>query len=584
MPTAALLRRSVFRVCAWLAAGATVPLLGVLSDPLSTMPGSPRSDLPKHIWSYWHTLHHLSSWPETTAIGTPYGGEFLDVMLVPGILMAPVTAMLGPVAAANLWVWLSVFGVGAATAALAHRVVGSERSAVVAGLIAQAAPYLAGYGLGSGVHERLAIWVFPVVWLGLLSWRDQGRIQALVGLSLGLFVATVGCQVYGVFTLCMLILGLPWWWPGVRRIVPALAAVGLPLLAALAVVRGPTVSARSLVPQHGRLDFWPGMPSINRIESKTVRDLLDPFWVAQQDVIEGGDELYMLAYVGWAVFLAALVGAWRLRGTVAGFAAVGVAMASVSVGAVVQVGGTLHWNPVYVFFSYTLPVFRTIPVAWQAMGAVVPLLAVAASAAVDRARGPWIPGALVLLVMLERFVVVPVPWVLVGTDTTVSSAYDAVDGPVLEVPRIYRDTTLTPGEIFLAQLAHGQDIAITINAGTVPFDRHLPTVRGVSSDWRRDAACWARYGFRNVVVHRDWLSTSVDGDALVRGLAQAVGAPVADDGVVAVFQLPATEPPATPWRLMRGTIEVLMDGGMVGGPPPPVPHPAEQCPAGPRGG
>ena len=250
MPTAALLRRSVFRVCAWLAAGATVPLLGVLSDPLSTMPGSPRSDLPKHIWSYWHTLHHLSSWPETTAIGTPYGGEFLDVMLVPGILMAPVTAMLGPVVAANLWVWLSVFGVGAATAALAHRVVGSERSAVVAGLIAQAAPYLAGYGLGSGVHERLAIWVFPVVWLGLLSWRDQGRIQALVGLALGLFVATVGCQVYGVFTLCMLILGLPWWWPGVRRIVPALAAVGLPLLAALAVVRGPTVSSRSLVPQH----------------------------------------------------------------------------------------------------------------------------------------------------------------------------------------------------------------------------------------------------------------------------------------------------------------------------------------------
>ena len=188
------------------------------------------------------------------------------------------------------------------------------------------------------------------------------------------------------------------------------------------------------------------------------------------------------------------------------------------------------------------------------------------------------PGALVMLVLLERVVVVPVPWVLPATDTTVSSAYTAVDGPVLEIPRIYRDTTLTPGEIFLAQISHGQDIAITINAGTVPFDRHLPTVRGVSSDWDRDVACWARFGFRNVVVHRDWLSTSVSGDELVEALSRAAGAPVADDGVVAVFALPAQQPDESPWRLMRGTIEVLMDGGMVGGPPPMVPHPAERCP------
>ena len=119
------------------------------------------------------------------------------------------------------------------------------RSAVVAGLIAQAAPYLAGYGLGSGVHERLAIWVFPVVWLGLLSWRDQGYRRSLVWMAIGIFFATTGCQVYGVFLLCMVILGLPWWWPGIRRVVPALLALALPLLAALAVVRGPTVSPRS---------------------------------------------------------------------------------------------------------------------------------------------------------------------------------------------------------------------------------------------------------------------------------------------------------------------------------------------------
>ena len=185
-------RQPMGRIAPWLAVGALVPLLGVLSHPLSWMPGTPRSDLPKHIWSYWHTLHHLTTWPETTAIGAPYGGDFLDVMLIPGMIMAPVTAVAGPIASANLGVWASVFAVGLATAQLARRVVGSERSAVVAGLIAQVAPYLAGYGLGSGVHERLAIWVFPVVWLGLLSWRETGRKRALVWMAVGLFIATVG--------------------------------------------------------------------------------------------------------------------------------------------------------------------------------------------------------------------------------------------------------------------------------------------------------------------------------------------------------------------------------------------------------
>ena len=112
--------------------------------------------------------------------------------------MAPVTAMLELVAAANLWVWLSVFG-GAATAALAHRVVGSERR-----LSWQASsPRLRHTWqatASAGVHERLAIWVFLVV-AGPAPGATRAD-QALVGLALGLFVATVGCQVYGVFTLC----------------------------------------------------------------------------------------------------------------------------------------------------------------------------------------------------------------------------------------------------------------------------------------------------------------------------------------------------------------------------------------------
>ena len=67
--------RTLQRLTAWMAAGALVPLLGVLRAPTVLMPGTPRSDLSKHVWSYWHTPGHLWGWPDTTALGAPLGGS-----------------------------------------------------------------------------------------------------------------------------------------------------------------------------------------------------------------------------------------------------------------------------------------------------------------------------------------------------------------------------------------------------------------------------------------------------------------------------------------------------------------------------
>jgi len=569
------------RMVAWMAAGALVPLLGVLRSPMTLMPGTSRSDLSKHVWSFWHTLNHLSDWPLTRALAAPEGGEFLDVMLLPAILMSPVTAVAGPVAAASVWVWLSLVGVGTATGVLALRVVGGERGAVVAGLIAQLSPYLAGYPLGSGVHERLAIWIFPLVWLGLLAWRDEGRARGLVWASLGLFFATSGCQVYGVFVLGMLLFGLPLWWPGVRRVVPVLVSLVVPLLAAWALVRGPTVSRQSLVPQEGRLELWPGQPSPDTWVGMNLRDLLDPTWVARQEVTEGGDELYMLVYLGWGALAVAVAGAWRARGVTAGLVGVGLCMAMLALGPVMMMGDQLWWNPVHVSLSWIVPVFRSIPVPWQALGATVPLLAVGVAAFVDRFHGLWVAVSVLAVVALERAVVLPVSIVLPTTDVTVSSVYAEITGPVVELPRVYRDTTLTPGEIFLAQMVHGQGVQLSINAGTTPLDHHLGTLRGISSDWQRDASCWGRLGFEFVVVHRDWLSPTIDAEDTVAGLTQAIGAPVADDGVRVVYRLPRVPIQTDYPPYHRGTVELLLDVGLVGGPPPQLPHASERCPARP---
>ena len=564
------------RTLAVLAASALVPLLAVLGDPLHRIPGGLRTDLPKHVWSYWHTLTHLSTWPHTTALGGPTGGVFLDVMLLPSIAMAPVAATLGPVAAANTWVWLSLLLVGATTAALARRLVGSERAACTAGLVAQAAPFLAGYPLASGVHERLAIWVFPLVLLGLLEWRDRGRARGLAWAAVGLFFATMGCQVYGVFTLALLGLALPVWWPGLRRLPPVALAVGAPLVAAWAVVRGPTVADDALVPQAGRLDLWPGPPGDLPGVDLSLRDLLDPTWVAQLVPATDGDELHVLVYLCWTVLAAALAGARLSRGPVAWLVGVGLVLASLALGPTLRVGPWLTWNPAHVTLSWTLPVFRTIPVPWQAVGAAVPLLAVGVGALADRWR--WPPGAAVLvgLVVLERAIVLPVDLVLPATTIDTPAVYDRVSGPVVEVPRVVGDTALTPGEVFLAQMSHGQPLAISINAGTTPLDHHLPTLRGVSSHWPHAAACWSELGFGTVVVHRDRVSASVDPRALVDGITRAVGAPVADDGVRAVFRLTPAEPPTPTFR--PDMVEALLDAGLVGGPPPRLPHPSEACP------
>ena len=573
--------RILRRLVAWMAAGALVPLLAVLRSPLTRMPGTPRSDLPKHVWSFWHTATHILEWPHTTALGAPFGGEFLDVMLLPSILMAPVTLLLGPVFAANAWVWGSLLLVGLTTALLALRVVGSERGAVVAGLVAQLSPYLAGYPLASGVHERLAIWVFPLVWLGVLAWRDTGRVQALVWMAVGLFFATAGCQVYGVFALGMLLMGLPLWWPGLRRVLPVLAALGTPLVIAWALVRGPTVSAQSLVPQQGRMDLWPGQPAPDSWIGMELGDLLDPTRVAQQAVTEGGDELYMLVYLGWAVLAAAVAGAWRLRGQTTGLVGVGLAMATLAFGPVVMVGSQLSWNPVHVALSLVLPAFRTIPVPWQALGATVPLLAVGVAASVDRFRSPWAAIAVVVVIALERAVVLPVSLVLPATDTVPPAVYAEVTGPVVEVPRMYRDTTLTPGQVFLAQTIHEQDFQLSINAGTLPLDHHLPTLRAVSTDWHRDARCWGSLGFTRLVLHRDWLSPSIDATATMSALRRALGEPLADDGVQAVFAIPEARRQTRRLPHYQGGIELLLDQGLIGGPPPQVPHRAERCPGPP---
>ena len=88
--------------------GALLPVLGVLGSPGERLVGTELGDVYKHAWSFWHTPHALGTWPWTEALNAPGGGRLWDVMLLPSLVMVPVTSLAGPVFASNVWVVVSL--------------------------------------------------------------------------------------------------------------------------------------------------------------------------------------------------------------------------------------------------------------------------------------------------------------------------------------------------------------------------------------------------------------------------------------------------------------------------------------------
>ena len=299
---------------ALLLAGAAIPLARVLPDPAHLLPGSEAGDVYKHAWGYWHTLVVLGdgSWPRTSLLNAPEGGFLLDVMLLPALILSPVTALFGPVVSANLWVLGSLLALGGAVYALSRKLTGSVPGSVAAGLVAQTTPFLVGHALASGVHERLSIWIFPLTLLALLRIREGSRrwSLALVG---ALVFTTIHCHTFGLLA--------------------GLMAMGV-VAAGIALGPDRRVAARLLVPPllvalglmgavyggvHHLLHLAPylaGVPadrteahlgvSAAYLEVATFRSLLDPSYVAGQLPKRMDDELFNLSYLGWVPLSAAV--------------------------------------------------------------------------------------------------------------------------------------------------------------------------------------------------------------------------------------------------------------------------------------
>ncbi len=547
-----------------LALGASLPIARVLVDPFGSLPGHATGDVYKHAWPYWHTVAQLSAgtWPRTEFLAAPEGGVLLDVMWIPALIMAPITAVFGPVFAANLWVWLSLLATGVATYALARHLVRSTSAAVAVGLLAQTPACLVSYGLASGVHERLALWLFPAVILMLWRSRESGGWRWPLALGLTLTLGAIHCPNYGLFACLLLAVAFPVVaWPArgegiaVRRLLPAVAAMGL----SLAIVV-PTLQWMILQPDFladvgtQRVEFSTGTRAV--YEAASIPALLDPFTSQATVSQEYEDEIYKVPYVGWVPLLATLVGtvlAWRSgRRRVALLACCGLLFGLLATGPSFRWGESGISNPLFQLLVRAVPFYGRTPGIWQQVAVLATVgglgVAMAIASLASRPRRRILAGAIVVLALIERSFALPVPLVAETADARVPEAYSAVgdEGALAEIPRFWQYRHLTPGPAFLAQTRHERPITFAIDYGLSPWDGVRVLMDCQTRDFALSAGCMRQGGIRWVAVHRNRFMTREAGATCARGFGSVAGAPVADDGKLAIFDLTRLErlPPA----------------------------------------
>ncbi len=538
-----------------LVAGACLPLARVLASPLGVLPGSELSDVYKHSWSYWHTLQQLGrgTWPFTDLLNAPEGGLLLDVMLVPNLLMAPVTLAAGPVLASNLWVLLMITAVGAATYALARRLTGSLSGALCAGLLVQTSPYLLGHALTSGVHERLLAWVFPLAVLALLEARRAGGLRWPLALGGAAALTGLSCPTYGLFLGVLMLLAapllLPWLHEDRARIRPLLLTYGLVGLC----LGGCAALYHWLVMHPGWLAAIPQqrvVPDLGvtspEFDVARLASLFNPVAVGLEQPTRTDDELWLLVYIGWVPLLAmaggVAVAARRRSRLLLGVLGLAALYLLLSLGPWVDAGALWIFNPFHHAVSYLVPFYGGAQPVWQQAGVFVGLGMVGVAAligAVPGRRRRWLLAVIVVAAALaERAVVLPVPPVLGTADARVPEIYDRAggDGGLVDIPRFRPGKTLTVGQMFTAQTRHGHPVPVGININRGFFDDYSPLVGLQAGSWTPVAHCLRRRGYRWVVVHRDRFADRGLAQACVQGLKQAVGQGV-DDGVRVLFDL-----------------------------------------------
>lgn len=260
-----------------------------LTSPSAQVLGGGGGDFPSIAWGLWRvseSLPHIPTWFED--IFSPQGAALLIADLPGAVLLAPLTALAGPVVSFNLLQALHLILAAAAAAAL----VGSARGGAAAGAALALSPAVL-----SSVHNGNPD-VTPVFWIPLAALCAQ-RIPSrwgwtvLAGLSVGL--SAWFSPYVGVMSALAALVFAPWRSP--RSLVAGAIALGVAGVFALSVQA--TLEAGAAMVAKPPLDV--------RIPSPGAADLGGWVWPAIRAQPDGwslhawfpGASILLLAAAGW---------------------------------------------------------------------------------------------------------------------------------------------------------------------------------------------------------------------------------------------------------------------------------------------
>ncbi|MCU0492888.1 MAG: hypothetical protein MUD01_14955 [Chloroflexaceae bacterium] len=519
----------------------------------------------QHVWHLWWVQRALANGSNPFFTPLLYYPQGAELYLQPlnastGLLLAPITALFGPVAAYNTAAALAFVLAGMAGYGLALRVCGNHLAAFVGGLVFTFAPFHL-TKLWDGQLELVQTqWLALYVLLLLRTLEDQRRSDLpLAGLTLALIGYTSWYYFLFALTASGLLLLLNLTAASFMRRLLRMAGVGALALLLLAPVLipgllsayGPRQSLPEVNPADiprfsaNLLDFV--LPTyLHPLWGETVFDSIGHAWQRTS-----GDWNVAPGYSVLALALLGCLVAWRLAWRWAVFGTVALLLA---LGPVLQVGPWRTELPLPYALLLQLPGAevgrRPLHLAVLLSLALAVLAALAVGWLLQQRRGPiW----LVLALGLLAFELAPPHWT--RWPDTVHPAYRLLaeaPGAVLEVPPPRYKVALPQK----AQLLHGQPLLGGYLAREPDYSL-VKEVPGLRQLWKMhpeapqamaaapDDPLVALHalGIRHVVVR--WEEIDAEDRAEVEAaLSQALPgvAPLVADGTLSLYRVPVVAP------------------------------------------
>jgi hypothetical protein len=394
-------RRTVTLAAVYYLLAALAVTLWLWRDPASRTVAGNANDADQFAWFFRYdatALAHLRL-PAlvTTAMNAPQGVNVMwnTFMLLPGVLLAPVTLLFGPQSALTLFMTAGFAGSATAMFAVLRRWNVSTACAALGGAVYGFSPALLHSAIG---HYDLQFAVFPPLIIDIGLRLALGRVSAARGgLWLGLLVTAqlfiteetlLGTAIVGVVLAAVLVVSRP----GAAAARVRTLAAGLGIAACVVgVIAGYPLWVQFFGPlyQHGSPftpDFFKNDLSTFVVPSSYL--LFHTTGSAAEALRYQGHLPEYLGYLGWPLLIAgaaALAGFWRrlpVRATGVAWVVLGV----FSLGGTLMFGG--HDHPAIKlpwYWLQGLPVFNAVlpdRFSIEADGAAAALLAFAADAAI----------------------------------------------------------------------------------------------------------------------------------------------------------------------------------------------------------